>query len=266
MSAIEIRNNTADGTVTLRTYASLFEPVSYQIGGSQFRYDESVDRNAFTRTLAGRPDVVFRTEHQSPPLARTSAGNLTLGTDGKGLWYEARLNRADPDVAALIPKVEARNLTESSFAFRVVRDSWSSDRSERKLVEVDLDRGDVALCTFAASPQTGEYLQMRGSAGSEQERRAWADQITRSGWGGPGAAHVRAMWSNQHGSGCQDCDGSGRCQACDGNGWVPHPDAGGSSTLSAGRTNQTRALPPSRLDDLEREFIELQARAARWHG
>jgi len=208
---------------------------------------------------------VFRTEHTNMPLARTSAGNLTLTEDQRGLRYEARLSLDDPDVRALVPKIKAGNLRESSFAFKVPEggDSWNRDRTERTITKLDLHRGDVSLVTFAASSDTGQYTHLR-SDGSLQERRAFAEAVSRGGWCGPGAA-LRAAWANQHGASCQECDGSGRCATCDGNGWVAS-DAGGSSKLSAGRTNQTRALPPSNLDAFEREFIELQARAARWHG
>lgn len=265
---IEIRDNTGTGPIILRSYASLFN-VPYTIGGGAHKYTERVAAGAFTQSLQGNPDVVFRTEHSNMPLARTKSGTLRVGQDDKGLWYEAKLDRNDPDVISLVPKIRSGNMNESSFAFRCLDDSWDSTRTERTLHQLDIHRGDVSIVTFGASPTTGDHVQMTRSAGPE-ERRAWTEQISRSGWGGPGAVLMRAGWSNQHGASCESCARSGRCATCDGAGWVPS-SSGGSSKLSAGRTNQTRALPPSRLDEFEREFAALNtqaaaldARAARW--
>jgi HK97 family phage prohead protease len=157
---IEIRSDNDDGPIILRSYASLFD-TGYTIGGGSYRYEERVDAGAFTRTLSSDPDVVFRTEHSSLPLARTSSGTLTLGEDDKGLWYEAQLDRADPDVISLVPKIQRGDLRESSFAFRCIRDKWSEDRTKRNMQEVDIHRGDVSVVTFGASADTGRHLTMR---------------------------------------------------------------------------------------------------------
>lgn len=153
-------------TRTLTGYGSVFD-VTSRIGGAQ-GFDETVMRGAFRGSLSRKPDVVFRLEHSSMPLARTTSGTLALSEDNIGLRYEATLDDSDPDVAAVVPKILRGDMTESSFAFRVVKDSWSSDMSRRSLEEVDIHRGDVSLVTFGASSATGKYTTLRGSLSFEQ--------------------------------------------------------------------------------------------------
>lgn len=156
---LELREE-SDGSMLLRSYASLFN-TPYTVGSGSYRYEETVLPKAFKRTLNNDPDVVFRTEHGSMPLGRTSSGTLRLGEDERGLWYEVDLNPDDPDVKALVPKIERKDLTESSFAFRCIEDIWSEDYGARSLKACDLDRGDVSIVTFGASSATGQFVSLR---------------------------------------------------------------------------------------------------------
>jgi hypothetical protein len=46
-----------------------------------------------------------------------------------------------------------------SFAFRTIRQEWNDDESERRLLEVSLDRGDVSIVTNGAQPATTSTLR-----------------------------------------------------------------------------------------------------------
>jgi HK97 family phage prohead protease len=176
---LELREE-SDGSMLLRSYASLFN-TPYTVGSGSYRYEETVLPKAFKRTLGNDPDVVFRTEHGSMPLGRTSSGTLRLGEDERGLWYEVDLNPSDPDVAALVPKIQRRDLTESSFAFRCIEDLWSDDYSARSLKACDLDRGDVSIVTFGASSATGQFVSLRAEQ-SWQALRSLGDDEFLAAW------------------------------------------------------------------------------------
>lgn len=159
---LEIREASDDGKRTLRSYASLFnEP--YMIRAAGYRFTEVIRPGAFKRTLGTNPDVVFRTEHSGPPLAATWSGDLRLGEDSRGLWYEVDLDPTDPDVQALISKVQRGVYRESSFAFRIPKDGdrWNNEHSERDVTACELDRGDVSVVTFGASRGTGKHMLLR---------------------------------------------------------------------------------------------------------
>lgn len=159
---LELREADENGVRVLRSYASLFN-VPYTVRAAGYRFEETVKPGAFKRTLGTNPDVVFRYDHSGPPLARTSSGTLRLGEDERGLWYEADLNPEDPDVKALIPKIERGDLNESSFAFRVGSkgDKWNEEHDKRDILACELDRGDVSVVTFGASRATGQHMLLR---------------------------------------------------------------------------------------------------------
>ena len=71
----------------IRGHAAVFDSQSENLGG----FVEIIAPGAFTESLA-QDDVVLLNGHDSrQPLARMSAGNLTLREDDKGLFFEADL-------------------------------------------------------------------------------------------------------------------------------------------------------------------------------
>lgn len=157
VTGLEIREEADD--LMLRGYASTFNQ-PYDMGW----YTESVDADAFKRTLGQKPDVRLLINHDGLPLARTTSGTLTLSTDKTGLVAEARLDRNDPDVQALAPKMARGDLNEMSFGFRVVEDIWENDMTKRTLRALDLNGGDVSVVTYPANPNTSVALRAGGTA------------------------------------------------------------------------------------------------------
>jgi HK97 family phage prohead protease len=138
-------------------HASLFEDPYDVFGGPNGKgWTEMVDRGAFRTTLARNPDVVLVLNHDKTgiPLARTTAGTLRLSTDSRGLYTEARIDRRDPLAQSVEIALEKGHMNEMSFAFRTVRQSWNAEYTERRLLEVNLDKGDVSLVTHGANPNT----------------------------------------------------------------------------------------------------------------
>ena len=128
-------------------------------GGPPAGWMEIVDRRAFDKTLRSKPDVHLLINHEGMPLARTKSGTLKLSTDSKGLMVEADLDRRDPDVQRLETKMNRGDMDQMSFAFRVIRQEWNEDESERRMVEVSIDRGDVSVVNFGANPATSSSLR-----------------------------------------------------------------------------------------------------------
>lgn len=139
----------------VKGYASLFRSPYPVAGGPEGGgWMEQVDRSAFDRTLSKNPDVHFLINHEGVTLARTKSGTLKLATDRKGLLAEARIDRRDPMGASLEVKMERGDLDEMSFAFRTVRQDWNDDYTERTLLEVNIDKGDVSVVNNGANDQT----------------------------------------------------------------------------------------------------------------
>ena len=161
-----------NGIASVEGYASIFGK-GYDIAGGPDvgGWTEYVNRAAFDTTLKAKPDVVLLENHTGGPLARTSAGNLTLGTDSTGLLSRAVLDLRDPQAKSVYVKLDQGNYNEMSFAFRVKANTWTEDDTVRSLDEVSLHKGDVSIVNFGANPYTSVGLR------SMAELRAMAEQV-----------------------------------------------------------------------------------------
>ena len=128
---------TPDGGAILEGYATVYD-YAYSIG--------DVDRGGFMETImggaaaksAGEADVRLLINHEGIPLARTKSGTMTLESDDIGLRVTAELDPMNPLSASLRSAMERGDMDQMSFAFRVLRDEWNSDYSERKIYELKL--------------------------------------------------------------------------------------------------------------------------------
>ena len=164
-ASLEVREAPTGSGLKLTGYAATSE-TTYRVAD----FAECITRGAWKRSLSENPDVVLNVNHGAGgglPLARTRSGTLSLSEDARGLRVEADLDRTDPDVQALLPKLRRADVSEMSFAFKVVSDSWNKARTERTIREIQLNRGDVSLVTMAANPATEVSVRSRrgGSRG-----------------------------------------------------------------------------------------------------
>jgi HK97 family phage prohead protease len=137
-----------DGTMTLRGYAAVFDEASVPLP-----FIETIAPGAFRKTLSETPDVRLLINHEGLPLARTKNGTLTLTEDERGLFMDAKI--ADTTEGRDLYKlVERGDVDQMSFAFRVIRQKYNEDRSQRTLTEVSLADGDVSVVTYPAYPTT----------------------------------------------------------------------------------------------------------------
>ena len=137
-----------DGTMTLRGYAAVFNEASVPLP-----FIETIAPGAFRKTLSETPDVRLLINHEGLPLARTKNGTLTLTEDDRGLYMDATI--ADTSEGRDLYKlVERGDVDQMSFAFRVIRQKYNEDRSQRTLTEVSLADGDVSVVTYPAYPTT----------------------------------------------------------------------------------------------------------------
>ena len=137
-----------DGTMRLRGYAAVFNEASVPMP-----FIETIAPGAFRKTLSETPDVRLLINHEGLPLARTKNGTLTLTEDDRGLYMDATI--ADTSEGRDLYKlVERGDVDQMSFAFRVIRQKYNDDRSQRTLTEVSLADGDVSVVTYPAYPTT----------------------------------------------------------------------------------------------------------------
>jgi HK97 family phage prohead protease len=146
---------------TLTGYAALYGSETTIAG--MFR--EVIRPGAFTAAI-GRDDVRALYNHDPNfVLGRTKSGTLTLTEDERGLRYDVVL----PNTLAakdLHEQIKRGDISQSSFAFRVVRDSWPTvARGEMPLRQIeDVELFDVSPVTYPAYEATSVSARAKASA------------------------------------------------------------------------------------------------------
>lgn len=141
-------------------YASAYEH-KYEMWDMFGPYEESVAAGAGTRSLAGNPDVVFLVNHTGLAMARTINGSLSLKEDDHGLGDTGLLNAERQDVKDLVHGIEDGVITEQSFAFYIEEGWWNDDFTEFRIVDYEINRGDVSAVNYGANPATDISARQR---------------------------------------------------------------------------------------------------------
>ncbi len=137
---------------TISGYAAVFDSFSEPLYG-MFR--EVIRRGAFTKTLKEGAPILAWSHDMSKPLASVRGGNLVIQEDDRGLWFRATLNGTSWAEDAF-KSIEARDVSQMSFGFSVVKDRWSQSETdsldERELLEVALfEISPVAFPAYSAT-------------------------------------------------------------------------------------------------------------------
>jgi HK97 family phage prohead protease len=176
---MELREVDGGSALRFTGYASVTE-TPYEMQDFLGDYSEVVRRGAFTRTLADGADVPFKLNHDGMTLARTKSGTMRLAEDSTGLHVEADLDPANGQVRDIRSAMERGDLDEMSFAFRVTRQEWSPDWTQRDITEVDMNKGDVSIVNYGANPHTSGLTSLRSALTSGGLSRDQLEALLRS--------------------------------------------------------------------------------------
>lgn len=151
-------------------YAAVFDSASRDMG-----FTEYIDRGAFDGVLE-RSDVFAVLNHQPDKvLARWNRGNgsLKLSVDERGLKYEFDAPHTDLG-NSLLEFVKRGELTESSFAFVVEKDSWEKMEDGTYVRHIVHLRSlhDVSPCWTAAYADTSVSCRSFEEFKAEEARKA----------------------------------------------------------------------------------------------
>lgn len=162
---VEIRAE-GDGKIVVEGYAAVFDQPT-NIGDV---FTEVVARGAFKSALQRGDDVEFLINHGGLPLARSTAGNLTLREDDHGLLMRAELDPTDPDVQRIVPKMRGKMLDQMSFAFQATGQRWDTPAAGMDVRTItDVVLYDVSVVNRGAYPNTSIALRGRDDAKREAD-------------------------------------------------------------------------------------------------
>jgi HK97 family phage prohead protease len=179
LTRMEFREVMHNGQAMLQFdgYANVTER-GYEMWDWAGPYTEVVDAAAPSIALASNPDVAFLINHGGMTLARTKSGTMTLGADNEGQSVRAFLDPRHSDVANLRIAMERGDVDEMSFAFVIVRGQWSPDYMEYRILEYDIDRGDVSVVNYGANPFTSASLRGKSAVKDGMLSRLAAGALT----------------------------------------------------------------------------------------
>lgn len=136
--------------------------------GRWFR--EKILPGAFTRVLSESPDVIGAFNHDwNFVLGRTTANTMKLEQTDKGLRYVIDVNPNDTQAMSIYEKVKRGDVSQSSFAFTVAKETWSEPvgNSEtlalREIVEVG-KLFDVGPVPFAQYPEASAQARSKSES------------------------------------------------------------------------------------------------------
>ena len=154
--------------LTLAGRAIVFGQPSVDMGG----WDEVIQRGATRKVLATKPDTRLLINHDGIPLARTTAGTLTLRESPEGLDWTATLRDGEMS-RELIAAVERGDLSQMSFAFRVAAGgaTWAEldGGRERRTVTELASLPEISIVTFPAYEPTSVTTSRSAEDAHSQE-------------------------------------------------------------------------------------------------
>ena len=155
----ELRESKKGSTIV--GYAAVFNTET-QIGN----FREQIAPEAFNRALTESPDVVALLNHdRNYVLGRTTSDTLKLSVDERGLKYELKLGNQSY-AKDLAESMRRGDISQSSFAFTIERESWEDD-----LRTVEEVRGlyDVSVVTVPAYAEASATIRAKKSCGCKKE-------------------------------------------------------------------------------------------------
>ncbi len=151
--SVDFEQIVADDGLTLEGYAAVFDSPTRISNFFEGDFTETIQRGAFARAVRANPKPVMQFDHGSHPLL----GSIPVGViksmreDDKGLFISARVHDnwlTEP----LRDAIKEGSITGMSFRFTVPKggDTWSADRDERTVTDVDVpELGPVVFPAYA---------------------------------------------------------------------------------------------------------------------
>lgn len=144
-----------DGSLTFDGIASTVDQ-PYKVRDMFGEFDETMVKGSFNKTLKEQDDVRLLVNHLGVPMARTKSNTLELSA-APHLRAVAPLDAANPTVQEVRSAMDRGDIDQMSIGFRVTRQEWNEDYTERWIREVQLL--DVSIVTYPANPNTSASLR-----------------------------------------------------------------------------------------------------------
>lgn len=141
------------GTATIAGYSTTFDQPYEVYGGPElYGWMEVMAAGSWAKTIREKDDLRFLENHEGRAFARVSNGTLEVSEDDLGVMNVVSLDVRRQDARDLYYAVDRQDMCEMSCAFRVTRQEWSPDYTERRILEVV--GYDSSVVTYPANEAT----------------------------------------------------------------------------------------------------------------
>jgi uncharacterized protein len=147
------------------------QPTEYSVTDCFGSFGETMAPGVATDVLARGADVRFLLNHDGLPLARSTAGTLTLTDTPDSLKFTATLDARQQLANDLAVAIERGDISQMSCGFIVARDEWDEDMEHRTILSF-ADLLDISAVAYAASPTTSVQVAQRMAMEVPVESRA----------------------------------------------------------------------------------------------
>lgn len=180
----ELRASSGGDDMSVEGYAARFDSLSREIADG---VRELIKPGAFTKVLAGNPDVLCRYQHSDDRiLGRTTNGTLKLSQDDKGLRFHCQLDSKNPEHVNLHRMVARKDVQGASFAFGLNHDAGDDEFRNGKDPDTNLPciirsiknfqaLHDVAIVVNSCYPAVDRSVSAR--AATNESRRDYSGPI-----------------------------------------------------------------------------------------
>ena len=157
-----------EGNQIITGHASMYDTRSENLGG----FYEYIEAGAFTPELIAKSDTRALINHdQNLILGRTTSGTLRLTADEKGLRYEFDVPQTSYG-KDLVVSMQRGDITQSSFAFTVAEDDWTTDEAGNNIRTIKkIERlYDVSPVTYPAYPEANDLIVAQRGLATYKEK------------------------------------------------------------------------------------------------
>lgn len=135
----------------------------YDVTDRHGSFQERMRPGVLTSVLERGADVRFLFNHDGLPLARTTAGTMTISDGPHAARIEVRLDKRQQVANDLAIAIERGDVTQMSSGFLVSRDEWDSCYEHRTITDME-ELLDFSAVTYPASPATSIAIARRMAA------------------------------------------------------------------------------------------------------
>jgi len=161
---VEIRDNGGSGDTVTLTGKPIVYNVDYEVHDLYGAFTERMIPGVMTDVLSrGDLDCRMLINHEGIPLARTTAGTLTLNDGPDALGFTATLDLRQQIANDIVIAIQRFDVTSMSVGMQVGRDVWSDDMQHRDIHSLS-NLLDISPVTFPASGTTSIEIAQRMAA------------------------------------------------------------------------------------------------------